>query len=140
MNVISNIAKYSFVMSSIGFTSGMLRTNNIKQNVLDMSQFHEYPKNDYVNLLRDFRPENSLSYNKKRIFSGLNLQLKEENLNMKDRLMFSSKYSLDCLVFPAILFMNIEINKLVDKNGEEYHFKYFTSENNNNFITSSSLF
>lgn len=132
MSFLKYISRYSVSICGVGFTTGMYKTNNIKQNVLDITFLEEYPKNEYLNIL--------CLNDKQSVFSNLNLQLKEENLNMKDRLMFSSKYSLDCLVFPAILFMNIEINKLVDKNGEEYNIKYFTNENNNNFITSSSLF
>lgn len=132
MSFLKYISRYSVSICGVSFTTGMYKTNNIKQNVLDITFLEEYPKNEYLNIL--------CLNDKQRVFSNLKLQLKEENLPLKDRLKFSSKYSLDCLLFPYLLFMNIEINKLVDRNGEEYHFKYFTSENNNNFITSSSLF
>ena len=132
MTLLKYISRYSLSMCVVGFTTGMYKSKNIKQNVLDMSFLDDYPKNEYLNLL--------YLNDKKTVFSGLNLQLKEENLHIKDRLKFSSKYSLDCLLFPYILFMNIEINKLVDKNGDEYLFRYFEGVNNKNFITSSSLF
>lgn len=132
MNALKYISRYSLSVCGVGFTTGMYKTNNIKQNVLDISFLEEYPKNEYLNIL--------CLNDKQRVFSNLKLQLKEENLPLKDRLKFSSKYSLDCLLFPYILFMNIEINKLVDKNGDEFLFKYFEGDNRNNFITSSSLF
>jgi len=132
MNALKYISRYSLSVCVVGFTTGMYKTNNIKQNVLDISFLEEYPKNEYLNIL--------CLNDKQRVFSNLKLQLKEENLPLKDRLKFSSKYSLDCLLFPYILFMNIEINKLVDKNGDEYLFRYFEGVNNKNFITSSSLF
>ncbi len=116
-------------MCGFGFSTGMYKSKNIKQNVLDISHLEKYPKNEYLSLL-------SLN-NKRNVFSGLDLQLKEENLQLKDRIKFSSKYSLDCLLFPYILCMDIEINKLVDKNGDEFLLRYVKGENNNNFITSS---
>ena len=132
MNALKYISRYSLSVCGVGFTTGMYKTNNIKQTVLDISFLEEYPKNEYLSIL--------CLNDKQRVFSNLKLQLKEENLPLKDRLKFSSKYSLDCLLFPYILFMNIEINKLVDKNGDEFLFKYFEGDNRNNFITSSSLF
>lgn len=132
MTLLKYISRYSLSMCCVGFATGMYKSSNIKQNVLDMSFFERYPKNEYLNIL--------CLNDKKNILSNLELRLKEENLPLKDRIKFSSKYSLDCLLFPYILFMNIEINKLVDKNGDEFLFKYFEGENRNNFITSSSLF
>jgi hypothetical protein len=132
MSLLKYISRYSLSMCGVGFTTGMYKSKDIKQNVLDMSFLEKYPKNEYLDLLN--------RNDKKRVFSGMNLQLREEDLLLKDRVIFSSKYSLDCLLFPYLLFMNIEINKIVDKNGDEYLFRYFEGANRNNFITSSSLF
>lgn len=132
MNLVSILCKYSLSMSVIGFSVGMFKTNNIKKNVLDTTHLQEYPKNEYLTLL-------SLN-NKKNIFSGLDLKLYEESLQLKERIIFSSKYSLDCVLIPNILFMDIEINKIVNKNENEYLFKYYQGKNNNHYIVSESLF